>query len=155
MRICSWNHADPDMENNKESRLIESFTTVGGILLLFGAGVFITGWEYAPYLYLAGSMMFACGQFADRYDGTDRIMKRLRFQQVLGACFLLLTAPLMFSDVFHLIILNNDSLGYGLRSFLLDLTRRNNWIVTLSIGAVFELYSSFRMDRLSRDSQSK
>lgn len=143
------------MENNKESRLIESFTTVGGILLLFGAGVFITGWEYAPYLYLAGSLMFACGQFADRYDGTDRIMRRLRFQQVLGACFLLLTAPLMFCDVFHVIILNNESLGHGIRSFLLDLTRRNNWIVTLSIGAVFELYSSFRMDRISRDSQSK
>lgn len=155
MRICSWNHTEPDMENNKESRFIESFTTVGGILLLFGAGVFITGWEYAPYLYLAGSLMFACGQFADRYDGTDRIMRRLRFQQVLGACFLLLTAPLMFCDVFHVIILNNESLGHGIRSFLLDLTRRNNWIVTLSIGAVFELYSSFRMDRISRDSQSK
>lgn len=124
-------------------------------MLLFGAGVFITGWEYAPYLYLAGSLMFACGQFADRYDGTDRIMRRLRFQQVLGACFLLLTAPLMFCDVFHVIILNNESLGHGIRSFLLDLTRRNNWIVTLSIGAVFELYSSFRMDRISRDSQSK
>ena len=154
MRICSWNHTEPVMDN-KEQRLIESFTTVGGVLLLFGAGVFITGWEYAPYLYLAGSMMFACGQFADRYDGTDRIMKRLRFQQVLGACFLLLTAALMFSDVFHEILLNNVSLKPGIRSFLLDLTRRNNWIVTLSIGAVFELYSSFRMDRLSKDSQSK
>jgi len=123
-------------------------------LLLFGAAVYITGWEYAPYLYLAGSVLFACGQFADRYDGDDRIMKRLRGQQVLGACFLLLTALLMFSGGIHERLLTDVSLGGRMRSFLLELTRRNNWIVTLSIGAVLELYSSFRMDRISKSSDS-
>lgn len=135
----------------KESRLIEAFITVGGVLLLFGAAVYITGWEYAPYLYLAGSAMFACGQFADRYEGDDRIMKRLRGQQVLGACFLLLTAVLMFSGGIHERLLTDVSLGGRMRSFLLELTRKNNWIVTLSIGAIFELYSSFRMDRISKE----
>ena len=137
--------------DKKESRLIESFTTVGGVLLLFGAAIFITGWEYAPYIYLVGSLMFACGQFADRYEGDYRIMKRLRGQQVLGACFLLLTAALMFSGAIHERLLADVTLGGRMRSFLLDLTRRNNWIVTLSIGAVFELYSSFRMDRISKE----
>lgn len=135
----------------KESRLIEAFITVGGVLLLFGSAVYITGWEYAPYLYLAGSVMFACGQFADRYEGDDRIMKRLRGQQVLGACFLLLTAVLMFSGGIHERLLTDVSLGGRMRSFLLELTRKNNWIVTLSIGAIFELYSSFRMDRISKE----
>lgn len=135
----------------KESRLIEAFITVGGVLLLFGAAVYITGWEYAPYLYLAGSVMFACGQFADRYEGDDRIMKRLRGQQVLGACFLLLTAVLMFSGGIHERLLTDVSLGGRMRSFLLELTRKNNWIVTLSIGAIFELYSSFRMDLISKE----
>ena len=38
----------------------------------------------------------------------------------------------------------------------LELTRKNNWIVTLSIGAVFELYSAFRLDRISKkDIESK
>lgn len=120
-------------------------------MLLFGAAVYITGWEYAPYLYLAGSVMFACGQFADRYEGDDRIMKRLRGQQVLGACFLLLTAVLMFSGGIHERLLTDVSLGGRMRSFLLELTRKNNWIVTLSIGAIFELYSSFRMDRISKE----
>jgi hypothetical protein len=135
----------------KESRLIEAFITVGGVLLLFGAAVYITGWEYAPYLYLAGSVMFACGQFADRYEGDDRIMKRLRGQQVLGACFLLLTAVLMFSGGIHERLLTDVSLGGRMRSFLLELTRKNNWVVTLSIGAIFELYSSFRMDLISKE----
>lgn len=138
---------------NKENRLIESFTTVGGLLLLFGAAVFITGWEYAPYLYLAGSVLFASGQFADRYTGDDRIMKRLRAQQVVGAVFLLFTAALMFSEGIHDRVLTDSGMNENLRSFILALTRRNNWIITLSIGAVFELYSSFRMDHISKQTE--
>lgn len=137
--------------DNRENRLIESFTTVGGVLLLFGAAVFITGWDYAPFIYLAGSLMFAAGQFADRYTGDDKIIKRLRFQQVLGACFLLLTVALMFADGIHSVLLTDNTMSPGLRSFLLGLTRKNNWIVTLSIGAVFELYSSFRLDHISKE----
>lgn len=137
--------------DNRENRLIESFTTVGGVLLLFGAAVFITGWDYAPFIYLAGSLMFASGQFADRYTGDDKIIKRLRFQQILGACFLLLTAALMFADGIHSMLLTDNTMSPGLRSFLLGLTRKNNWIVTLSIGAVFELYSSFRLDHISKE----
>ncbi len=137
--------------DNRENRLIESFTTVGGVLLLFGAAVFITGWDYAPFIYLAGSVMFASGQFADRYTGDDKIIKRLRFQQILGACFLLLTAALMFADGIHSMLLTDNTMSPGLRSFLLGLTRKNNWIVTLSIGAVFELYSSFRLDHISKE----
>lgn len=139
--------------DNREKRLIESFTTVGGVLLLFGAAVYITGWSYAPYLYFAGSLLFACGQFADRYNGDNRIIKRLRFQQVLGACFLLFTTVLMFADGIHAFLLNDTSMTPGLRSFLLDITRKNNWIVTLSIGALFELYSSFRLDHISKEQE--
>jgi hypothetical protein len=95
--------------------------------------------------------MFASGQFADRYTGDDKIIKRLRFQQVLGACFLLLTAALMFADGIHSMLLTDNTMSPGLRSFLLGLTRKNNWIVTLSIGAVFELYSSFRLDHISKE----
>lgn len=136
---------------DRENRLIESFVVVGGFLLLFGAAVYITGWSYSPYLYLIGSVMFACGQIADRYDGDDKIIKRLRFQQIAGACFLVLTGVLMFSDGIHSRLLSETSMSPGIRSFLLDLTRKNNWIVTLSIGAVFELYSSYRLERLSKD----
>ena len=137
--------------DNRDNRLIESFTAVGGVLLLFGAAVYITKWSYAPFFYAVGAVMFACGQFADCYSGNDRIIKRLRFQQILGACFLLLTAVLMFSEVIHSRLLSDTYMGGSLRPFLLALTRRNNWIVTLSIGAVLELYSSFRLDHISRE----
>ena len=125
-------------------------------MLIVGAAVYITGWEYAPYFYLAGSLMFAIGQFADRYTGTDRIVKRLRRQQVLGAVFLLLTAALMFSEPLHNRLWADMNMGAKFRSFLLEITRKNNWIVTLTIGAVFELYSAFRLDHISgNDLESK
>ena len=120
------------------------------MLLIAGAAVYITGWEYSPYFYLVGSLMFAAGQFADRYTGNDPIVKRLRFQQVLGAVFLLLTAALMFSAPLHNRLLADMGSGGKLRSLFLELTRKNNWIVTLTIGAVFELYTAFRMDHISK-----
>ena len=103
---------------NKENRLIESFTTVGGIMLLCGAAVYITGWEYAPFMYLAGSVLFACGQFADRYTGDDRIMKRLRSQQVLGACFMSLAAAQLSSAPFIPSLPTAMSRSHTTRSFL-------------------------------------
>jgi len=139
--------------DKKDNRLIEAFITVGGVLLLLGAAVFITGWSYAPYFYMVGSLMFAVGQFADRYTGSNLIIKRLRSQQILGACFLLLTAVLMHAEPIHSYLLMNPGKGGSLHSFLLELTRRNNWIVTLCIGAIFELYSSFRMERESSKSE--
>lgn len=143
--------------DNKENRLINSFTTVGGVLLLFGAAVYITGWEYAQYLFLVGSLMFAAGQFADRYQGSDVVMKRLRAQQVTGAIFLLVTAALMIlSSELHLKLLYGvTDMSDNIRSFLISLTRPNNWIITMSIGAVLELYSALRMERRQKTLDAK
>lgn len=131
---------------SQQSSTIERFTIAGGILLLAGAAVRITGWEYSQYLYTLGALMFSAAQFADRYDGTDLVMKRLRGQQVLGAFFLLLTAVLMFIEPMHASFYDAPEINEKVRSFLLAVTRRNSWIVTLTIAAVFELYSSFRME---------
>ena len=125
-------------------------TNIGAIMLLLGAATYITKWESAPYYYIVGTMMFAIGQFADRYTGDDPVLKRLRFQQVLGACFLIITGILMFTDGLHVRLVENPSMGGSFNTLLQTLTRRNNWIVTLSIGALFELYSSFRMDYISK-----
>ena len=59
----------------------------------------------------------------------------------------------MFSESLHVRLVENPAMGGSLNSFLQTLTRRNNWIVTLSIGALFELYSSFRMDYISKNKE--
>ena len=127
--------------------MIGAFTVTGGILLLAGAAVHITGWEYASVLFAIGTILFVTGQFSDRYEGDDMVIKRLRGQQLTGSVFLVLTAVLMFSGPFHESILLNQEINPKLRTFLIELTRRNNWIVTLTIAALFELYPAFRIER--------
>lgn len=129
--------------------------TIGGVLLLVGAMVMITGWEYAPYIYMLGSVMFASAQLSDRYDGDDMILKRLRLQQVLGSILLVITGFLMFSGNYHQQLMFNNSMNDTLRSFLLTLTARNSWIVTLCIATLFELYSSFRIDARNKELEDK
>ena len=136
------------MMDKGENRLLEACTVVGGVLLLIGAAVRITGWDYSPWIFATGSFLFAAAQFSDSYQGNDAVMKRLRAQQILGALFLLLTAMLMFTDGYHLRLMENASgMNEKLRSFLLALTKKNSWIVTLTIAAVFELFSSLRMEK--------
>lgn len=135
--------------------MINVMMTIGGVLLLVGAMVMITGWEYAPYIYLLGSVMFASAQLSDRYDGDDMILKRLRLQQVLGAVLLVITGFLMFSGNYHQQLMFNNSMNDTLRTFLLSLTAKNSWIVTLCIATLFELYSSFRIDARNKELEDK
>jgi hypothetical protein len=120
-----------------------------------GAMVMITGWDYAPYIYLLGSVMFASAQMSDRYDGDDMILKRLRLQQVLGSILLVITGSLMFSGNYHQQLMFNNSMNDTLRTFLLSLTAKNSWIVTLCIATLFELYSSFRIDARNKELEDK
>lgn len=129
--------------------------TIGGVLLLVGAMVMITGWDYAPYIYLLGSVMFASAQMSDRYDGDDMILKRLRLQQVLGSILLVITGFLMFSGNYHQQLMFNNSMNDTLKTFLLSLTAKNSWIVTLCIATLFELYSSFRIDARNKELEEK
>ncbi|MBO7246898.1 MAG: hypothetical protein J6V02_00940 [Bacteroidaceae bacterium] len=137
------------------NKMINVMMTIGGVLLLVGAMVMITGWGYAPYIYLLGSVMFASAQLSDRYDGDDMILKRLRLQQVLGSILLVITGFLMFSSNYHQQLMFNNSMNDTLRSFLLTLTARNSWIVTLCIATLFELYSSFRIDARNKELEDK
>lgn len=95
----------------------------GAVLLLAGAVVFITGWEYAPYLYSVGAVMFAAIQLMNGYDGKNVTIRRLRRQQVFAAVLLMLTGMFMFT------------------------TRGNEWIVSLTIAALLQLYTSFRISK--------
>ena len=98
---------------------------------------------------LAAAAQPLLGSYADRPESPS--VKKLLLIGCL--CFLLLTAVLMHAEPIHSYLLMNPGKGGSLNSFLLELTRRNNWIVTLCIGAIFELYSSFRMERESSKSE--
>ena len=63
-----------------------------------------------------------------RYEGRNFIIRRLRRQQLLGALALLVTACLMITQTFHV--------GFA---------QRNEWVVSLAVACVLELYTAFRI----------
>ena len=91
--------------------------------MLAGACLIITHWVGAPYLYLAGAVLFGVMQVTDRYTGDSFVVRRLRRQQILAAFLLVLTGVLMLT------------------------LRHNEWVVCLLIAAVIELYTSFRIPK--------
>ena len=96
------------------SKSYNIISMAGAVLLLAGAVLQITRWELAPYLYTLGAVMFGYVQvMGNRYDGRNFIIKRLRRQQIFGAVALVFTGVLMFT------------------------MKRNEWIVCLSIAAVW------------------
>ena len=94
---------------------------VGAVLLLVGAMLQITRWELSPYIYTLGAVMFAYVQVMGRYDGKNLIIRRLRRQQILGAVLLVFAGVLMF------------------------VTRHNEWVLCLTVAAILELYTAFRI----------
>ena len=93
----------------------------GAGLLLVGAMLQITRWELAPVLYTIGAVLFAYVQVMSRYEGKNLIIRRLRRQQILAAVLLVFAGVLMF------------------------VTRHNEWVLCLTIAAILELYTAFRI----------
>ena len=102
-------------------KIVQGLMMVGGIMTLAGAAFYITGWFLSPYIYIIGAGLFAITQINTPYQGTNKIIKRLRLQQILGALMLIMSGIFMFT------------------------THGNEWIACLCIAAVLELYTSFRI----------
>ena len=103
---------------NKFYQIIQG---VGAPLLLVGAMLQITNSEYSPIIYTIGAVLFAYAQVMCRYEGKNLIIRRLRRQQILGAVLLVFAGVLMF------------------------VTKHNEWVLCLTIAAILELYTAFRI----------
>ena len=102
---------------------------VADFIALCGAAVLFVGlvlqffrFEAAPYIYLVGAVLFAYVQVVVMgYEGKNMVIRRLRRQQILGAMLLILTGVVML------------------------LWKRNEWVLCLTVAAVLELYTAFRI----------
>ena len=103
------------------SKVYQIVQGVGAVLLLVGAMLQITRWELSPILYTIGAVMFAYVQVMSRYEGKNLIIRRLRRQQILGAVLLVFAGVLMF------------------------VTKHNEWVLCLTVAAILELYTAFRI----------
>ena len=108
----------------------------GAVLMVVGAGTMVFGWLLAPYVYAVGALGFTSMQMLQRYDGPSFVVRRLRRIMLLSDVLFLVSAVLMFAgqgNPLHL-----DALTYV--KYV-----HNNWVVTLLIAAILQLYTSHRI----------
>lgn len=113
------------------SKYYSAIATVGAVALLLGAALQITQLAWAPYLYLIGAIMFAYVQVMSGYEGKNIIIRRLRHQQIIGATLLVVAGVMMI------------------------LWKRNEWVVCLTIAAVLEMYTAFRIPQEEEKEKNK
>ena len=113
------------------SKYYSAIATVGAVALLLGSALQITQLAWAPYLYLIGAIMFAYVQVMSGYEGKNIIIRRLRRQQIIGATLLVVAGVMMI------------------------LWKRNEWVVCLTIAAVLEMYTAFRIPQEEEKEKNK
>ena len=104
--------------------------TLGGLLLLVGAAlpVFPTLMGYAPAIYSAGALLFGAVQVTTPLPVDHLAVRRLHRQQTLGALCLVVAGGMMFMSKYQV-----------------EPCAHDEWKLALAIGAVIELYTSFRL----------
>ena len=112
-------------------RLLSILFMLGSLLLLIGAGSYITHWALSPYLFTAGAVLVAVAQAFSIPRDASLTLKRLHIQQVFGAVLLVLGGVFMFT------------------------THGNEWIVCMTIAAVLQLYTSFRIPNQEKKEADK
>lgn len=100
----------------------------GALLMLLGVTLHIFSPLYSLYTYGLGAMLFSLMQLRAVYEGNDLNVIRLRRQQLLACLMFLGTVMCMSMQAYQ----------YGF-------ARRNEWVVSLAIGCVLELYTSWRL----------
>lgn len=102
-------------------RIREILAMLGAILLLVGAILKMSFGDVASYIYTVGAALFAVMQFMGRVRGGNFAVRRLVTMQTIGSFALVAAGVLMFTH------------------------HRNEWIVAMTIGALLELYTVFRI----------
>lgn len=115
--------------------MIKELTRFENILFQTGAVMMLVAlvgrlWnaEVGMWLYGIGTLLFCLMQVRMEYMGRDIVLKRLRRQQLLSCVFFLLTLFCMSMQVYQ----------YGIAT-------RNEWMVTLAIACILQLYTAWRI----------
>lgn len=119
---------------------------IGAIAMVVGCICFIFMLPAAPYIYSIGAVLFVVMQLRQRYEGVNFVIRRLRRIVMVSDFLLLFTGVMMFANHSY------DFLGLNLLTWLQYV--HNNWVVTLLIAAVLQLYTAYRIDvELGKDTK--
>ena len=119
----------------KLNKLQSIIMFLGGLLMAAGAILFITHWNPSPYIYILGSILFVSMQFLQRYEGYNIVLRRLRNIYIIGGVLILFAGVLMVFNYQYVY----------LKWFNYSFYIRNEWVLSLFLGSLLQLYTSFRM----------
>lgn len=108
----------------------------GAALMVLGSGAYVFLQSWAPYVFAIGAVAFVLMQFRQTYNGTNTTIRRLRGMLIISDIFFLVSAFLMFAN-------QNNFLGLDHFTYLQYI--HNNWVATLLVGSVLQLYSTHRI----------
>ena len=91
---------------------------ISAIFLVLSAALYITGWDFIPYIYAVASAGVAIVYLTSPYRGDNIRLKRLNIQEAIAAILLPVSSYLMFN-------------------------KQNEWVVFLAISAILQLYVAF------------
>ena len=78
------------------SKIDNTIAVTGAVVLFAGLILQFVRFEYAPYIYIAGALMFGWIQAkTGRYFGKNIVLKRLKRQQLIGAMLLVIAGVRM------------------------------------------------------------
>lgn len=91
---------------------------IAAFCVLGGAILYFTQWFFAPYLFAMGAAGIAVSFLTQSVQDMDFRQKRLHRYNIFAGLLMVFASALMFAD-------------------------RKEWVLCLTVGAIFLLYSSF------------
>lgn len=123
----------------------------GGALMVIAVGLFVFGIQpkAVSIMFLCGSVLFAAMQMMQTYEGTNVAIHRLRTIMVIGDVCFILSGLLMVETAWRVLY---RYMAWG-ESGLVNIEGHlnymkyvnNNWVVTLLIAAIIEMYTMHRI----------
>lgn len=108
----------------------------GAVLMVIGSGANIFMQDWAPWVFAVGALAFVLMQLKQKYKGTNLAIHRLRTMIVISDFLFLATAFLMFAN-------KSNFLGLDILMYVQYI--HNNWVVTLLVAALLQLYATHRI----------
>lgn len=118
------------------NRIDNAIFLAGAVLMVVGsaANIFMATW--APYVFATGSLAFVLMQLKQRYEGRNITIQRLRHIMIVSDMLFLVSALLMFANQRNI---------FGLDTLTYLKYIHNNWVVTLLVAAILQLYTTHRI----------
>jgi hypothetical protein len=89
-------------------------------------------------VYSVGALGFASMQMLQRYEGSNFVLRRLRWIQLVSDVFFLISGLLMIASKGNI---------FGLSYITYMEYVYNKWVITLLVAAILQLYSTHRIGR--------